>query len=167
MEHAVTVVQDLDGVLAVLVEPGAQFTFHEHPFGVHPWSGQSAWQDTTVLQLHRDGDAYGVWKFFAGDGRFLHWYINFEEPIVRHVDADGGGSYDTDDHGIDIVVRPDGSWAWKDVEHVGEMVTSGRIHATKAAEIRSAAAAVADVLDRGSRWWAAWDDWTPARRAAP
>ena len=108
LTHPVTVVNDGGGVLAVLLEPGSPFMFPAHPFGPHPWRHQSAWGSTTVLQLHRDSDPYSVWRFFA-DGVFTHWYVNLETPIVRHPDGTGGGSYDTDDHGIDIVVPADGS----------------------------------------------------------
>jgi hypothetical protein len=59
-------------VLAVLLEPGSQFRFHEHPFGPHPWAAYDAWGGTTVLQLHREGDPSGVWKFFE-DGVFTRW----------------------------------------------------------------------------------------------
>jgi len=113
LTHPVTVVDDRGGVLAVLLEPGSPFTFPPHPFGPHPWSHQSAWGSTSVLQLHRGGNPYSVWRFFT-DGVFTHWYVNLEAPIVRHPDATGGGAYDTDDHGIDIVVPADGSpWQWK------------------------------------------------------
>ena len=83
LDHPVTVVADDGDVLAVLLEPGSRFRFHEHPFGPHPWSAHDAWGETTVLQLHREGDAYGVWKFFEG-GVFTRWYVNFEAPVVRH-----------------------------------------------------------------------------------
>ena len=82
-ECPVTVVADDGEVLAVLLEPGAPFTFQEHPFGPHPWRAQAAWGGTTVLQLHREGDAYAVWKFFDEHG-FRCWYLNFEAPVVRH-----------------------------------------------------------------------------------
>ena len=62
LEHPVEVVSDDGNVLAVLVVDGAPFTFPDHPFGPHPWSGASAWQGASVLQLHRSGDWYSVWK---------------------------------------------------------------------------------------------------------
>ena len=121
LTHPVTVVADDGEVLAVLLEPGSAFTFHEHPFGPHPWRRFGAWGGTTVLQLHREGDAYSVWKIFD-EGGFLHWYVNFEAPVVRHDHA-----FDTDDHGLDLIVHPDGRREWKDVEHLSELVTSGRM----------------------------------------
>lgn len=161
LTHPVTVVDDRDGVLAVLLEPGSPFTFLDHPFGRHPWAGQDAWRSRTVLQLHRDGDPYSVWLFF--DGAVLtHWYVNLEAPVVRHPDGSGGGHFDTDDHGIDIVVPADGSpWSWKDLDDPAAMVASGRITAAAADRIHAAARAVTALIDADDRWWAGWDTWTP------
>lgn len=93
---------------------------------------------------------------------FTHWYVNFEAPLVRHPDGSGGGAYDTDDHGIDIVVPADGSpWQWKDLDDPAAMVASGRITAAEAERIHADAHAVADLLDTDTRWWASWDSWTP------
>ena len=155
LESPVTVVADDGDVLAVLLEPGSAFTFHEHPFGPHPWSANTAWGGTTVLQLHRAGDPYGVWKFFDDDG-FRHWYVNFEAPVVRQPDG-----FDTDDHGLDLIVHPDGRWEWKDVDHLSEMVTSKRMTSDQVVDVLHAAAGVAALLRANERWWAPWDDWTP------
>lgn len=151
----VTVVEDDRDVLAARVDPGAPMTFPPHPFGPHPWSAQAAWGGTTVLQLHRPGDWYAVWRLFDRD-RDLGWYVNFEAPLVR-----GATWFETTDHGIDIVIAPDGSWSWKDVADVAEQVRIGRLDATTADEVHRRAQAVAADLDAGRRWWSAWDGWTP------
>lgn len=162
MEQSVTVVHDGDDCLAVLLEPGSPFTFFEHPFGPHPWSRLVAWSDSTVLQLQRDGDAHAAWKFFGADGTFTHWYVNFQEPVVRHVDVMGGGAFSTADLGIDIVVPSDGSpWQWKDADDPDAMVASGRITGAERDRIRAEADAVAKRLIAGTRWWAPWHDWRP------
>jgi hypothetical protein len=155
LECPVTVVDDDGDVLAVLLEPGSPFTFHEHPFAPHPWRGQDAWGGTTVLQLHRAGDAYAVWKFFDQQG-FRHWYVNFEAPVVRHAEC-----FDTDDHGLDLIVDRDGRRTWKDVDHLSDLVVSGRMTGEEVVGVLHAAAEVSALLDRDERWWARWDDWTP------
>lgn len=121
LAHPVSVVADDGDVLAVLLEPGSAFTFPEHPFGPHPWGHHKQWIGRHVLQIHRSGDLYSVWKFFDGDD-FLHWYVNFEAPVVRHED-----SFDTDDYGLDLIVHPDGRREWKDVEHLHVQRMEGRI----------------------------------------
>ena len=155
LECPVTVVDDDAEVLAVLLEPGAPFTFHDHPFGPHPWHRQAAWGETTVLQLHREGDAYGVWKFFDESG-FRHWYVNFEAPVVRHADG-----FDTDDHGLDLIIDPDGRRTWKDVDHLSDLVRSGRMTGDEVVGVLHAAAEVTALLDRDRLWWADWADWSP------
>jgi hypothetical protein len=156
LDCPVTVVADDGDVLAVLLEPGAPFTFHEHPFGAHPWSAHPAWGGSTVLQLHREGDAYAVWKFFDEHG-FRHWYLNFEAPVVRHE-----GSFDTDDHGLDLILHPDGRREWKDVEHLSELVTRGRMTGPEVVDVLHAAGGVIALLDADEGpWWAAWSQWHP------
>ena len=163
LSHPVTVVDDRDGVLAVLLEPGSPFTFHDHPLGPHPWRHQSAWAGTTVLQLHRDGDPYSVWLFSTG-GTPTHWYVNLEAPLVRRPDGTGGGAFETDDHGLDIVVPLDGSpWRWKDVGDPAAMAAAGRLTSAEADRVHADGRAVAALLDAEDRWWAAWDGWRPGR----
>ncbi len=162
LEHPVAVVHDSGDCLAVLLTPGSSFRFHDHPFGPHPWSHLESWSGSTVLQLQRDGEAHAAWKFFDGTGAFTHWYVNFQEPVVRHVGPDGGGAFETADLGVDIVCGRDGdAWEWKDADDPDRMVVSGRITPAERDRIRAEAAAVAERLDAGDRWWAAWDDWHP------
>jgi hypothetical protein len=151
----VTVVDDDGQVLAVRLDRGASMTFPPHPFGPHPWSGQTMWGATTVLQLHRVDDWYAVWHLFEDD-RDLGWYVNFEAPVRR-----GPSWFETVDYGVDIVIAPDGSWAWKDVDDVEEQVRVGRLTSRLADELRSRAARLAADLDAGRRWWSEWDTWTP------
>lgn len=166
MSHPVTVVDDGDGVLAVLLEPGSPFTYAEHPFGQHAWAPQPAWESTTVLMLHRDGDPYAAWAFFEG-GRRTGWYVNLEAPVVRHPDGTGGGSFDTDDHGLDMVVPQDGPWRWKDLDDPAAMAASGRMTAAEAEQVHADGRAVAALLDADERWWSRWDAWTPSDPTAP
>lgn len=155
MDHPVQVIEDRGDILAVWLEPGSQFVFHEHPMGPHPWSGADAWGGTHVLQLYRSGDLYSVWKVFSG-GAFTHWYINFEAAVVRRPNE-----FDTDDYGLDLVVSPDGCATWKDVEHLSAMLRSGRMSERQVIDVLTAAEGVVTLLERNQRWWADWDYWTP------
>lgn len=157
MEHPVTVVSDDGEVLAVQLDPGSPFTFHDHPHGPHPWSSHTSWDASVVLQLLRTDTDYGVWKLFGTDGTFLHWYINFEAPIVRQPNA-----FDTDDHGLDLVVYPDGTRSWKDVEDLHRQRAEGRIDLATIGRVLAAAAEVTDLLNTGTEWWRPWADWQPA-----
>ncbi|GAA1915359.1 DUF402 domain-containing protein [Nocardioides hwasunensis] len=146
-----------DGTLLATVKPdGTAMTFADHPFP-HPWGHLDAWQGTTVLKLRRAGDWYSVWRFFDADGTFLQWYINFETPYVRTESA-----IEVNDLQLDIVVTPHGEWRWKDVEDVAPALASGRMTTAELLDVLPAATEVADLLERDVRWWAPWDDWTPA-----
>jgi hypothetical protein len=165
MEQPVTVVHDGDGCLAVLLEPGSPFRFFDHPFGPHPWRAHPAWTGSAVLQVQRDGEAHAAWRFLGPPGA-ARWYVNFQQPVVRHVGPGGDGAFETADLGIDIVCAPDGrSWEWKDVDDPDRMVASGRISASERDHVRAEAAAVAARLDAGARWWAPWDGWLPGHPA--
>ncbi|MBB2894639.1 DUF402 domain-containing protein [Flexivirga oryzae] len=155
----VTVVRDDGDILAVRLDPGAPMTFAAHPFGRHPWAGSTRWAETIVLQLYRPQHLYSVWKMFGADGAFRQWYINFEAPLAR--DA---VSIDTDDYGLDIVIRPDGTWWWKDVPDLHHQRAQGRIEARTVLAVLEAAAQVEQHLIDGTRWWSDWDSWTPAGR---
>lgn len=159
LTHPVSVVADDGEVLAVRLDPGSPFTFPEHPFGPHPWSANDAWAHTVILMLSREHTRYGAWKVFGADGGFRHWYFNFEPPIVR---LEGG--YETDDHGLDLIVHPDGRREWKDVEDLHHQRTQGRIDDRQVLDVLDAAAELIDLLDTDQRWWSAWDDWTPLAR---
>ena len=101
---------------------GTPMAFPEHPVP-HPWGHLDAWQGTTVLKLRRAGDWYSVWRFFDARRRLpVGWYVNFETPVVRTDDG-----VDVNDLQLDIVVAPDGSWRWKDVQDLAPSLASGRI----------------------------------------
>jgi hypothetical protein len=156
MHHPVRVVSDDGAILAVRLDPGSEFTFPPHPFGPHPWSARAAWGSSIVLQLHRTGDHYGVWKFFDAEGAFLHWYLNFEAPIVRTPEG-----FATDDHGLDLIVHADGRREWKDVPDLHWQRVAGRIDAGTVGDVLAAAADVTELLDSNTQWWSRWDGWTP------
>ncbi len=133
---------------------GAPFTFDdEQP--VHPWAPREAWRGPTVLQLRRAGAWHSVWKFFDGVD-FRGWYVNFERPYVRRSDG-----IDTDDLELDLVIDPDGTRHWKDVEFLNQRIDEGRFDTDVLLRVLAEAAHVTDLLDREQRWWASWDDWSP------
>ena len=145
-----------DAILVSVKVDGTPMAFPDHPVP-HPWGNLDAWQGTTVLKLRRAGDWYSVWKFFDAGGVFLSWYVNFETPYVRTPDG-----VDVNDLQLDIVIDPDGGWRWKDVQDLAPSLASGRITHDELLAVLAEAAHVAELLDRGDRWWAPWDDWSPA-----
>ena len=108
-----------------------------------------------MLQVHREGDRYAIWRFFD-DGAFRYWYVNFEAPFVRR-----DGAFDTDDHGLDLIIHPDGSTEWKDVEHLNRMRRTNRMTTDQILDVLEAAEQVTELISGGDPWWLRWDGWHP------
>lgn len=160
MGTIVMVVEDSEALLVTYLPEGAPFSFPEGdwPGGRHPWHRRGRWSGHGVLMLHRPVDAYSVWHFWSGhERRFSAWYLNLQAPFTRT-----SVGFDTSDHELDLIARPDGSWQFKDDELLEVRVADGRFTASEAAEIRAEGARIAADLDAGRRWWDdAWTDWSP------
>lgn len=74
----------------------------------HVWSG------TDVMIWMPPQASYSVSWLWA-DGVFAGWQVHLEEPYVRWADR-GCAGVDTADQILDVVVRPDRTWRWKDEE---------------------------------------------------
>jgi protein associated with RNAse G/E len=91
------------------------------------------WAGRHVLHLFRPGRAHSVWWMFDEEFRLDCWYVNLEAPPARRPDG-----VDTFDHALDIVVRPDRTWRWKDEDEYLERIGRPAYwNATQAAEIRA------------------------------
>lgn len=158
------VVEDSADLLALYLPSGAPIGFAPGRWPIatdrHPWDvgDRPTWWGHGVLHLHRPGEPYCVIVFWEGaDRRFSRWYLNFQEPFVRH-----GPGIETLDHVLDIVVAPDGSWRYKDLDELAEAVALGLFDEARADRVRRAGAAAGAALDRGERWWDdAWSAWVP------
>ncbi|MDG4785572.1 DUF402 domain-containing protein [Micromonospora sp. WMMD1102] len=73
----------------------------------------ATWAGPPVLKFLPAGADHSVWFFRDEADRFASWYVNLEEHGVRWDDGDLAG-VDMVDQDLDVVVRPDHSWAWKD-----------------------------------------------------
>jgi hypothetical protein len=78
-----------------------------------------AWQGPGILLFFPPDADHSVWFFFDDGGRFANWYVNLEERAVRWDDGAVAG-VDIVDQDLDIVVRPDRSWEWKDEDEFTE-----------------------------------------------
>lgn len=77
------------------------------------------WNGPGLLKFLPAGAAHSVWWFSDAQGRFAHWYVNLEEPGVRWDDGAVAG-VDVVDQDLDVVVRADRSWQWKDEDEFVE-----------------------------------------------
>lgn len=168
MRIPVYVVRDEPGLVATYLPGGAELGYEpgdDWPTetGRHPWWPQKRWSGHGVLMLQRPGDPYGLWVFWTGDQRAHScWYLNIQE--WRRM-PDGEAIRDLE---LDVVVRPDGSYALKDEQYVDQRVAEGRFTAADAAHARAVAADLTAMLDRGERWWSdEWASWAPPREWGP
>ncbi len=158
----VFVIEDRPDLLVSYLPEGAPFGFPPGdwptPDGRHPWHGRQSWEGHGTLMLQRPGDAHAVWHFWHGPERaFAGWYLNLQEPFRRTAIG-----YDTQDLELDIWVRPDGNWNYKDMEVLPDRVAEGRWTEEEVAEIKRNGKRLGARLDAGERWWdESWADWRP------
>ena len=148
----VRVVADGDDATAVYLAEGTRFAVAAWPWGESPYHGRR-WTGHGILILLRPGDAFAIWHFWRGEERgFAGWYVNLQAPFERD-----GRAYDTRDHELDIVVRPDGTWEWKDEDKMDDWVRRGRFTLEEVAEIRAEG-------ERVLAEWpfpTGWEEWQP------
>jgi hypothetical protein len=117
----------------------------------------SSWFGGGALMIAEPAPAHAIWAMWNEDGEFGGWYVNLEEPRTRT-----SLGFDTTDHALDIVVRPDRSWQWKDEDELAEAVAFGLFTAEQASEIRAEGEGV---IERIEAWTApfdeGWERWKP------
>ena len=114
-----------------------------------PWEPvDSLWQGEGVLIVGRPGRADSIWHFRNSSG----WYVQLEDPwrLWRL-------GFDTEDHTLDVVTEPDGSWRWKDGDELRVAVDVGFFTAEQAHAIRAEGGAVL------AEWPfpTGWEQWEP------
>ncbi|GGQ58177.1 hypothetical protein GCM10010166_30190 [Couchioplanes caeruleus subsp. azureus] len=109
---------------AVIVEEAADGRgIRDMPFA--EWIRQSyrlvpaVWQGPGLLKFIPPDADHSVWFFRDDEGRFTGWYVNLEERALRWDDGDLAG-VDVIDQDLDVVVRPDRCWQWKDEDEFTE-----------------------------------------------
>lgn len=81
------------------------------------------WQTKLMLMIMQPEKYYATYLFWRHEtNEFAGYYINFQLPFRRVATG-----FDTLDLDIDIVIHPDGSWHWKDVEEYQQGIREGGI----------------------------------------
>ena len=89
------------------------------------------------------------------NGTFLHWYVNFQLPMRRFAHG-----YESADLVLDIVIAPDRSWEWKDVEPYRSAVERGIVEPHHARAIDEESVEVhAAMEERAGPFHDRWLDW--------
>lgn len=116
------------------------------------------WNRTQRLRFVREGDAHTIELFWDEGWEFIGWYVNLQAPLVLR-----GNCFDMTDLDLDITVRPDGTWEWKDEDGFVEMQELGIVDAAAAAEIR----AEGERVVAARPWPTGWEDWRPPPQWEP
>ena len=102
-----------------------------------------------IVVVCDEGAPWTLWLFLEAVGEFRHWYVNFERYLGRSAVA-----YDSVDHKLDLIARPDGELVWKDEDELEQAGALGLVDV--AAVRRDAAAAVAS-----PPWPTGWEGYVP------
>ena len=79
------------------------------------------WTQNHTLMIQRPGSMRSTWLFWRGDtGTFNYYYVNLQAPLTRTTVG-----FDSADYVLDLVVKPDFSWEWKDVDEFADARTAG------------------------------------------
>lgn len=161
-----TVVQDEDDLVVVYLRPGTVFKVATGVSGgprdrvIVRYDGGHAdrvWHAYDALLLHRPGDAHCTWRFQrAADQVLTMWYVNLEDPWTRT-----SRGFDSRDHALDVIVRPDrSSWSFKDEDEIEWSLANGLVTANELAEYRAEGERAAERIMRGDppfdRDWTVW-----------
>ena len=109
------------------------------------------WRGNDSLRIAIPGAAHSVLLWWV-EGELQGWYVNLETPLRRT-----SIGFDYLDQKLDLVVRTDGSWRWKDEHELAEAVELGILDRDEAAAVRA----------EGERVLAAWpfptgwEEWRP------
>jgi len=87
--------------------------------GVRTRLVSGAWQGPGLLKFIPPAADHSVWFFRDDAGNFTNWYVNLEERALPWDDGPAAG-VDVIDQDLDIVVRPDRTWRWKDEDEFAE-----------------------------------------------
>jgi hypothetical protein len=113
------------------------------------------WATNRVVWVTPFEGAYAIGLFWNDqDDRFIGHYVNLQAPLER-----SPYGFDARDHVLDIVIRPDGTWRWKDEDELRTAVEVGLFTPAEAAGIRAEGQRVLDNVPRLLP--TGWEDWRP------
>lgn len=125
----------------------------------HVWKlARYTWQTNRLLLIFEPENYYSIILFWnhASSG-FLCYYVNFQLPFQRSSFA-----VDTLDLDLDLIIHPDFSYEWKDVEDYQNAISHGLILPEWSREIETATETVLQRLEK--RYYpfdGSWLDWMP------
>ena len=74
---------------------------------------------------------FSVWLLWSPEWEFKSYYVNLEAPFVR-----AAVGFDSSDHTLDVCVRADRTWYYKDQDELDARVEVSLVDAEAAARVR-------------------------------
>lgn len=166
-----TVVDDRTGLLALYTHPNAPyrsasaFRGNRHSLSldekmtvmiglVGPFEVRIS-SNNHVLTLTPPRSRHSVWLFWTVDWELKFWYVNLQAPIQR---TERG--IVVQDHVLDIVVKPDMSWSWKDDDEFTELHRRHFFSDQQASSIREEGERMVEAIERVSPPFCdGWENW--------
>ncbi len=113
--------------------------------------------DRHVLALSQPDAWFSIMLFWSIDWQCKFWYVNFQTPL-RKVRL----GFASQDCALDMVVRPDMTWEWKDSDEFEELVARAFFSREEESSVRTAAdRMIATIENRGAPFNEGWEDWRP------
>ena len=152
-----TVVRDDADLVALYIPAGSTFMRWDTSVPGRRELVEGEWR-RDVLRLMFPDKGYSIWLFWEGEGRpFTTYYVNFEEPFRRTAVG-----FDTNDHTLDIMVKPSLEWEWKDRPEFEALIANGHFSAEFGESVEAAAQEVLGLIARREAPFSAgWETWTP------
>ena len=125
----------------------------------HDWQlATYTWRTNRLLLIFEPETYYSIilfWNDVSHD--FLCYYVNFQLPFTRNPMA-----VDTLDLELDLIIHPDFSYEWKDVDDYQQAIVHGFILPEWSREIEAATDKVMERLEkRDYPFDGSWLDWVP------
>jgi hypothetical protein len=119
-------------------DKGYDVSLFFQPRGQAPWFYDALFEGGGLTHGWRERrktngtDQYATGKVWA-PGAFRGWYVNIDLPFMRKPYG-----FDIVDQTLDIVVRPDQAWYWKDEDEIDIAIAAGALSPEDEARIRIA-----------------------------
>ena len=110
-----------------------------------------------LLRVLLPGQPFSVWLLWSPEWEFISYYVNLETPFAR-----SAAGFDSCDHVLDVCVRPDRTWYYKDLDELDVCVEVGLMSGALADRVRRDAEEAIALIEA---WQAPFDagleEWRP------
>jgi hypothetical protein len=149
--QACRVVEETEELLALWIPRGSPYRVPAGGLRIpgDDWELEPGATTRDQLCVARPGRAHSIYLFWEQGWELSHWYVNFEQPLRRTPLG-----VDTFDEKLDLIVRPDGTYRWKDEDELEQAAAAGLLDAEA---VRAEASRVLEEWPFPTGW----EDWRP------